>query len=544
MRRSGYNRRIWLWGVAAIVFAAAFLLAPAGFGQSDVGTEPVIDTAATVEKSQCVPCHLDLGNVDEPGLIFNHGNHLLVSCDGCHSRMPHRAGATEKVPMEVCFACHGVQHGPQGELATGACADCHTPSFRLRPKTHASNWAKKPHAKAADASGVNGCMMCHDAPKDCDECHTKEGVDVGPMPAVYHTMIQPRPKGPSVKMYPEGKVSMSQCVYCHPDLDDITPGRLIFAHAEHIQRNYSCEACHPKFAHQESGVQKPDMMSCYRCHGLEHNGEGQVATEKCDACHPKQFKLMPSDHTKAFILGKHNKPAGRDPAYCAMCHKSDFCVGCHRGEKVSPNAPGREVIPVSHRKAEWIGGHGGDFLDGKGACGSCHDDPSCKRCHKTVMPHPVGWIEKHTPEPGVPSEDCNVCHTDRRSCQNCHHNDVRRSRLVAENCTPCHDEMKEKPATGIKNKAFAEHAVHFDVAIRSTNGGSPKPRPYTCDDCHIGFSTASSTQQQMTGGGLPDAGHDVRLCYSCHGNVNFRNQVIAPWPGAQLCVRCHSDLNV
>lgn len=529
-----------------MVFAAAFLLAPVGFGQSDVSDEPVIDTAATVEKTQCMPCHIDLGDVNQPGLIFNHGNHLLVSCDGCHARMPHKDGATEKVPMEVCFACHGVQHGPQGELATGECVKCHTPSFTLRPKTHTESWPKKPHADAANASGVNGCMMCHDAPEDCDACHKAEKLDIPPMPDGYHTMIQPRPKDPSIKMYPDGEVSMSQCVYCHPDLDAITPGRLIFAHAEHIQRNYSCEACHPTFAHQESGTQKPDMMSCYRCHGLDHNGGGQVATEECDSCHPKEFELMPNDHTKPFIMGEHNKPAAEDPAYCAMCHDSEtFCTPCHRGEKSSPNAPGRPVIPQSHKKAEWIPEHGGDYLNGDGACGTCHTDQSCKRCHKTVMPHPVGWIENHTPEPGVPSEDCNVCHTDRRTCQNCHHNSVAKGALVAENCTPCHDEMKQKPATAIQHKGFAEHAVHFNVAIESVSGGQPKKRPYTCDDCHIGFSVVSATTTgEPMNGTLPSAGHDVRLCYSCHGNVNFRNEIIAPWPGAQLCTRCHTDLNV
>ena len=60
--------------------------------------------------------------------MFNHGNHMLYSCDTCHDRFPHRPnGGSDKVPMETCFACHGVQHGPQGELATGKCEDCHTP---------------------------------------------------------------------------------------------------------------------------------------------------------------------------------------------------------------------------------------------------------------------------------------------------------------------------------------------------------------------------------------------------------------------------------
>lgn len=529
-----------LWGAAAIIVAAAALVT-FGFqvGIVDAATdEPVIDTGGEVEKTNCLPCHLDLGNVNQPGLIFSHGNHLMVSCDGCHARMPHKDGLTERVPMEVCFACHGVQHGPQGELATGECKDCHTPEFQLRPSTHVRDWKAKPHADAGNKAGVNGCMMCHDAPKDCDECHAKEAPDVPKMPDAYHTIIQDRPKPPSIKIYPEQPTSMAQCVYCHPDLDAITPGRLIFAHAEHLRRNYQCTTCHPTFGHQESGVAKPDMLSCYRCHGVVHAAQGVVATEECGKCHPKDFELMPPDHTKKFIKGDHKKRANSDPAYCAMCHESKFCSDCHRAEPVIPN---------DHKKVEWIQTHGGLYLAGDGACGSCHDDKSCKRCHQTVMPHPTGWIENHKPAPGIPTSDCNVCHQDRSKCQKCHHSKVERAELIRENCVGCHDEMKKKPATSIKHKAFSEHAVHFDVAKVSNGGGEPKRRPYTCDDCHIGYQTATSSSQHSGasgGSGLADAGHDVRLCYGCHGSLDLKNEIIAPWPGAQLCIRCHSDLNL
>jgi hypothetical protein len=523
--------------VTATLLAVAFLLgAPQMHGAAQ---EPVIDTAAPVDQSQCVPCHLDLGSVKVPGLVFSHGNHLMVSCEGCHARMPHKNGATEHVPMEVCFACHGIQHGPQGELATSACRDCHTSSFKLRPTSHIKDWKAAPHADAANKQGVNGCMMCHNAPKDCDECHDRLNLKLPKMPVQYHSMVTPRPKDPVIKMYPTGPVSMSQCAYCHPDLDAITPGRLIFAHAQHLQRNYPCTACHPTFSHNANGIAKPDMQSCYRCHGLDHGAQGQVATDECLKCHPKSFQLKPTDHTRQFVLGQHKTRASSDPAYCAMCHASKFCVGCHRGEKTSPNAPGKPVIPVGHRKAEWKIKHGSQFLDGRGACGSCHTDASCKRCHKTVMPHPTGWIENHKPEPGVPVSDCNVCHTDRSRCQECHHQKVARGELIAENCVGCHAEMKTKTPTKLKNKGFAEHAVHFNVAKK-------KGRPYTCDDCHIGFGTAAtSSQHQGTDGNpLADAGHDVRLCYTCHGAVDYKNQLIAPYPGKALCVRCHSDLNI
>lgn len=444
----------------------------------------------------------------------------------------------------MCFACHGVYHGPQGELATGKCRDCHTKSFDLRPKTHVSTWKAKPHAEAGRTQGVNRCMMCHDAAKDCDVCHAKQAPEVAKMPRTYETILSNQSKGPSIKIYPKGKTSMSQCVYCHPDLDDITPGRIIFAHAEHLRRNYSCEACHPKFGHNERGTVIPDMLSCYRCHGVTHAKQGPIATEACDKCHPKEFELMPTNHSMKFIKGEHKKRANTEPEYCAMCHTGEFCVGCHRGEKVSPNAPGRPVIPADHRKADWKVKHGGLYLGGRGACGSCHTDESCKRCHKTVMPHPAGWIENHAPAKGVTTQDCNVCHTDRSSCQSCHHQRVQRAELVKSSCAKgpgldgCHAEMNTNEPTKLKHKSFAEHASHFGVASKTRD-----KKPYTCDDCHIGFGTNASAQHNG-GDSLAEAGHDVRLCYGCHGAVDYQNRRIAPWPGAELCIKCHSDINV
>jgi len=519
-----------MWLATSLMLAILCALAFARFGGA--AEEPVIDTAAPIQADQCAPCHLSLGSVDVPGVIFSHGNHLLVSCDACHSRLPHRAGATERIPMEVCFACHGIGHGPQGELATGECEDCHTKSFDLRPTSHTGDWAKNPHADAGNRTGVNGCMMCHDAPADCDECHAKQAPEVGPMPTAFHSILADRPKGPSVKVYPTGKTSMSQCVYCHPDLDDITPGRLIFAHADHLRRNYPCEACHATFPHTEKGATKPDMLSCYRCHGLEHAGQGQVATEECDRCHPKEFELKPTDHTREFATKTHTKQAVARPEYCAMCHQTEFCIACHNGAGKGPNAPSTSVTPADHKDARWRSKHGGLYLENKGLCGACHTGPSCQVCHQTVVPHTPGFAENHTPPKGIPKEDCYICHKDRTECQGCHHRDVQTAELTAENCTPCHDEMKHKPATGIKDKRFAEHAVHFDVA-------KSKGKPYRCFECHVDFGTSQAARKIEL-----QQGHDLRLCYDCHGALDPFSRKIAPYKGAALCVRCHVDVGV
>ncbi len=520
--------------------AATFLLwlmPQMGRGQAPV--VPVIDTAAQVEASQCVPCHATLGATTRPGLIFNHGNHLVVSCSGCHYQMPHQAGATQQVPMEVCYTCHGVQHGPQGELATSACEKCHTPSFNLRPANHTKDFAAKPHADYAKKNGVNDCMMCHKGPKDCDACHEQQSVPVGKMPATYQSVILAKPKPASVKIYPDRGTTMSQCAYCHPDLDSpgaFMKGRLIFAHGAHIERSFQCDTCHSTFTHEPGTIARADMLSCYRCHGLVHASRGLVAGQECKKCHPPGFDLKPADHTTEFVKTTHKKAATKSPESCAMCHPSQFCVDCHTGKNVKTGGPSTPVIPVDHKKTAWVSGHGKLYLAGAGACGSCHDDPSCKRCHKTVMPHPTDWLTGHAKAGKLDSADCNVCHIDRSTCQECHHATVKRAELIEKNCTgQCHPEMAQQPPTAIKNKGFAEHAVHFNVA-------KEKGEPYVCDDCHVGFSTVFTAAAHTAS--LQQVGHDVRLCYTCHGALDYRNIQIAKYPGAQLCLRCHTNLNI
>jgi hypothetical protein len=375
-------------------------------------------------------------------------------------------------------------------------------------------------------------MMCHTASKDCNPCHTKENVKIAPLADTYSSIMRTPAKDPSIKIYPTGSTSMAQCVYCHPDLDAIVPGRVIFAHAAHLRRDYPCETCHPKFGHSAKGPAVPDMLSCYRCHGVNHQGQGLVAGEDCLKCHPKNFNLLPKNHTKKFILGDHKKMANADPAYCAMCHKPEFCVTCHLGRSTSPGAPTKPVIPVDHTDSGWQAKHGKLYTQGKGSCGACHTGFSCQRCHKTVVPHPPDFISNHKPPKGITASDCNICHRDRRRCQECHHSKVKNGDLVESACVPCHEIAKQKPATDIQNKAIAEHAVHFNVA-------KTKGKPYRCYECHVDFGESATAQSAAK-----QQGHDLRLCYGCHGALDPLNQKIAPYPGGALCLRCHSSLNI
>lgn len=516
--------------VVLVVFAllaAALLVSPASLSPKEYPGDP-IELTGEVGGRKCAPCHLRLAEATVPGLIFTHGNHLIVGCFACHYAQPHRDGRAARPTMQSCFNCHGIYHGPTGVLATGDCEDCHTSTFQLRPGDHVADWAGAAHAQVPKAIGnVNRCLMCHEPTEDCDACHLDEGVETGPMPERYEPILKVRPDTPLIEVYPEGRVTMGQCVFCHPDVDDFLPDALIFEHAGHLGRSYDCEICHVAFPHSPDQVDVPSMEGCYRCHGLNHAERGLVATEGCEACHPPEFELRPEDHTDAFVSEEHKVGAAEDGANCAMCHTEALCVECHTGQRPDTEP----VVPEDHLVADWIWGmHGRRYLAQHGMCGSCHLPASCTQCHQTAMPHPTTWMETHG-EQSQAYDDCDVCHRDRSRCQDCHHDQLRLAELVKENCTPCHEEMEHEPATEIQVKGLAEHAVHFEVA--ETVG-----RPYVCLDCHVGFGIRDEGHIAL----VPEQGHDLRLCYECHGALDHRKVMIAPWPGRELCVRCHTDI--
>lgn len=540
-------RRGSLWSAVVIVFVmtTVYLLYEPPSGS----TQPLtpINVSEQVTSGECSPCHLRVAGSQRPGLIFDHGIHLVVACASCHEGMPHHNGGSRLPTMKSCFNCHRIQHGPQGKLARGDCPACHTPTFKLVPADHIAGFAGKPHAVLSRKSGINDCLMCHDPAKYCDACHVRlrvqvNGKSIGAMPAAYVPVVPVKAQAPTFTIDPAAPVTMGQCVYCHPSLDAFPKGKLIFPHTKHLERDIKCTVCHTSFPHKAETVERPSMQTCYPCHGLVHAAQGLVATDSCGACHPKAFPLEPGNHTPAFVTGGHKTRASNDQAYCAMCHKIDFCVACHQGRKRLPTgALSGRIVPKSHKKAEWRVQHGVLFLQQKGACAACHDSTSCTTCHYTPMPHPTDWVQTHskvTKAIATNQRDCNVCHVDRERCQACHHSKVTDKFLISTSCIKCHPEMGQIPSTQIKDKGFAEHAVHFFDRTPPTI----KRQPLRCDDCHVGFGTGSNADQ--AGGQINGAGHDTRLCYSCHGHLDYQNTLIAPWPGAELCLKCHKDLNI
>ena len=218
--------------------------------------------------------------------------------------------------MEVCFACHGVQHGPQGELATSECRKCHTRrSISCPPIT--SPQRDSPASRTPDAArrtGVNRCMMCHTASKDCNACHVQKNVKIAA--AARRVRLGHRasaPSRPSVKIYPDradehGAVPVlpSRPRQHPPGPTDLRARGAPAARLQVRGRAIRSSATRPT---------APRSRTCSRAiaaTGCEHQGQGQIATDDCNKCHPPGFKLMPENHTHEVHRAVTTRPGQRD----------------------------------------------------------------------------------------------------------------------------------------------------------------------------------------------------------------------------------------
>ena len=402
--------------------------------------------------------------------------------------------------MEVCYACHGVQHGPQGELATSECRKCHTESFDLVPADHQpiKEFAGKPHADAPSKTGVNDCMMCHTASKDCNPCHVEQNVKIDPLPDAYASVISETAQGPvdqdlsdradqhgAVRLLPPGPRQH------HPGPPDLRA------------RSSTCSATtRARRATPSSGTApaEPQSRTCSRATaatGCSTRGRESSRPRTARKCHPKGFDLVPKNHTKKFIQGEHKARAGADPAYCAMCHKTEFCIDCHQG-KNEPNArQAGHSLPRTTRSS-WTKLHGKLYLDKKGDCGACHD-------HHVVHAVPQddhaasarAGFRTTSPNLASARQDCNMCHSDRDDVSELPppQGEERRAHRAPTACR-CHPEMTQQPPTSIQNKGFAEHAVHFNVGEEE---GPPLPLLRVPRRLrHIGRGTARSSCSRGT----------------------------------------------
>lgn len=350
--------------VTAFLAAAIFvLLTVPGLG-ADTGTvvqvPPTVSLSPFVSASQCAFCHgSNIDDFKNPILYFKHDPHLSrgVRCIVCHSGFPHTPSGTVKPSMTVCYNCHAIGHGNQGEVASGACIFCHPNGYGGAPGSHSAEFITGKHKEQASTDYFpcltchvsDMCALCHTAgqvkPKDhenpvkwrenhgkmrdeggCDICHTQAfcvACHVTPMP--HQAQWQGEHKVAA-------KTMKNDCRVCHADTER------------------ECSSCHHKF----KGDTILAESNCTPCHDDYKAplstliwAEPAAARSKGIIVHKAHFEMTKTD------LFECNECHDRDFAAAKACFSFDLCYTCHgrmRGGSMIAKWGGQELCYRCHPK--------------------------------------------------------------------------------------------------------------------------------------------------------------------------------------------------
>jgi hypothetical protein len=288
-----------------------------------------------------------------------------------------------------------------GLSSPALCATCH----EMEPWV--ASWSVSPHAEVA-------CYSCHGTPRpwygaplSVVERWASLGHDMSVHSSAGSIEVTGTGGGGAAPPVPD-----ATCQQCHDPTRVVTSRFGVqIRHTEHAARNKSCVSCHRWTAHPYPGgnANLLLMKECFNCHSV---AKGAKAPGACTACHLKGLDLRPDSHKTGEWKTRHGKVAVADRRQCAMCHRDDFCRGCHG--VVMPHPQGWGKGRYSH------------------AVVARHDTAVCARCHKgstnlCTMCHHKGydakkgpWVAQHSnlaSAKGVAF--CFECH-DALFCANCH----------------------------------------------------------------------------------------------------------------------------
>lgn len=413
------------------------------------------------------------------------GEHLGVSCDGCHGDL-----TDFRAVPEECSGCHAetgrVAHGDFGD-----CAGCHgTDSFENSTFDHST-------------TGFPLTGRHVDTP--CQACHEAEASgrsEFLPSEPVFELVVldvasnHPASNDPAsihpassefmFAQHDETSGGVRECVDCHDDVHGGSVGN-------------DCASCHT------TDVWSPSTFDVQRHSETALPLEGAHAQTDCAACH----------------LGGQLKPLASD---CASCHLDrhagklgDDCADCHNAVAFSP------VPDFDHAVT-------GFELDGP------HESLDCDSCHGPSLGPSMVAAEDAT--------ECGVCHVPTHSedlgdnCESCHEPKRGVSFADARGMAFAHE------TTG-----FPLERRHSNLPCSSCHAVNTARPTGRCADCHLdphagGMSSECELCHQPdrwrlarfdhSSTGWPLRGrHQVTPCAWCHLNQR--------WVGVETdCFGCHA----
>lgn len=494
--------------------------------------------ALSMTSDQCTQCH-NMANrrvTPSPGIKIDHEAHAEVNaaCTVCHNRAGHRedfeltlrnperqGGEPSRkhadfMSMTACFRCHSLT---DSAAPSGACAECHTPEFDLKPANHdAEGFLPGGHAEMAAEAKAEVEAALHEGEEGAEGSEEATGTE-GSEEGTGGGGSEETTEGEEQSLFATEKAYASGGAEIHP------------VPAEQVPEVIAAQRSHGADPHETIGPQLPSVESvfyCATCH---------VESTFCLGCHGVE---MP--HPAAFIEpASADDPAGhpvasRDEALaekCVMCHGQNsetfFCDKCHHGTKVNHEFNTEDPWTASqHPKAV--------AASGISSCTTmCHAVKFCSDCHtgRNIVPsshEQSGWTRTNTPTmtnfgtaPAAPSalhaleaqkslESCGVCHGE--------------GGMTADFCMDCHRMELPHPAEFKSNHVSSKN--NQDVCANCHRW------PELCSNCHHVGSSTSRPWMQVHGGSVNESGSQG--CLQCHGGESGTDTA--------FCVDCHQDRNV
>ncbi|MCS6912986.1 MAG: cytochrome c3 family protein [Myxococcales bacterium] len=380
-------------------------------------------------------------------LRFSHAQHLAqkIDCVFCHDQVEQSVSSRDNLlpKEETCETCHNIDHDDpfkKTKAAAAHCAACH-PGFPTAP-----------------GPGVP-------APGPALEALVKKVV----LPA------------PNIKF--NHQIHLRQriaCERCHGDLRKVE-----LATRDHLPRMATCLGCHndgllSAAAAPEGGPKRRASPRCGTCHLLQQDGTIQVRYDS--------GLLIPSGNWKGDAHGiefkrEHRAVARSEPAYCASCHRQDWCQQCHNGI----------VKPMDFHGNDYVSRHQLDARRNEPNCAGCHRRQTfCIGCHERLgvvdvytLPgnppasaffpaaprrfHPDGWA---SPSPG-PTHHAWEAQRNIRQCVSCHREDT---------CLQCHSALPGGRIPSMVGAGVNPHPNGWAGSSRCQALADRNPR--MCLKCH------------------------------------------------------------
>jgi hypothetical protein len=299
-----------------------------------------------------------------------------------------------------------------------------------------------------------------------------------------------------------------------------------FNHLIHIESGSECSECH-EGAESENAAGLPDVESCENCHDLEEEG---AFSEYLQSEPKKDDKpVISRKRRRGFndVIAPHGTHSDAGLS-CSDCHGDiaesekimentilgkEMCMDCHEGERDCAKCHKtirKTTKPWTHY-TEWRPAHGGKAFPRPGVrnerCFLCHDEPSCRNCHRSTKPasHAASWKRFHGADVDLQFElldnRCFFCHK-RNDCKSCHatetpsshtaswrtrthglHAEMERDTcMVCHNqgyCSRCHRAAPPQPRDGAHAGGADCGTCHafLDHGFRSTEN-------FECAKCH------------------------------------------------------------